>query len=829
MDSQDKKPQQAKSQRRREKVKVTDTKGVVNPFMKNENGHIAVAQKELDKLNVPEPQVAVNIPDNDTRATAQAGTIELATDPDEEEVREAATRRKQEADDLVNTPAVSSEDVSLVAQADQEMAKQGQDADAIDQYRDEVYEGWAKTSPEPMSQTNEEEKAVPGTAVAAFEMNDGKREPITLEGEFQRVPEAEPTIEERIAKLRGEVEAMRAEYVREDYDNTNAWARMKGFFGKYLEKDPQSDEEKEGRRIRQSETVFYQAQYQNKLIDLQNLELERLKQSDVSGKELKENMGNLLKKIKFGEVTELVDARTTYRAENRNWPTKVFDMFGAFGRSYNQLSFKEKMLVVGLFTGGAIGATLSGGAAGAVTAMFLMGGRKFMSGAATFAGSEAALESVGEGRRAKKADQAVAKEMEGLTTEERLEPSLETDKGAIEARNGQIIDFDKASAGLKEDIFALDDRLQNEKWKKVLRKSTAVGLGVAVGSGWLSQVVMEKMGGRELAQSVMTHLGIGGQAAEAVASKGIGEPLGKVVEGAVEQKGSAFSLEDYHLTSADGKRGLWGIIDTKLPEDLHGADRVKAIQALENAIQDKLHGMSPEQLKDLGFPKGDIERIYAGDTIKFGQILSQDDVNRVLSGEHISGNGIARATAEQAASVTPEAAAPTPDPIEQMYQKDQQLELQQQAEAEAARTAELAKDMDLINSDARTYLAEHPEMIGKFNSQLGNIRMGIFQTGEIEGMTGIEYQYTLNGKALGGAEVGQVLRDYGKLNGNPFSSYDRSLNPLHYSQMKALEAFTKAAEKVLGPLSYVKVGESVDEYTRRMMTIALRTGKDIRF
>lgn len=771
-----------------------DKANAVNPFLGSENRHIAKAQQELDAFNVSEPQVA---------------DVASAAEP---------------------TPRVQTEEESK-AYAD---------------YQDEVYRDWGKTEPLNKPETDGPENvSVPATAdqhatktedIPELKAEEFMSEKVQAEMEkpfetpadrLEVVEEGlglkpemkteESPLEERIAKLRGEVEAMRAEYVKEDHENTNAWARVQKFFGKTLK----GLDEREWQEKGHAEVNYYQAKYMNKLMDLQNLELEQLKQGNLSGMELKEGMGNLLKEVKLGETIKLVDARTQYQAEHRNWPTKALDSFGALGRWYNRLSGAEKIAITAVLLTGAATTAAFGGVAGGALALGINKVRNMMAGSALFVTSETGLEKVAAARRESKADREVAEAMEELTTKERQEPTLETDQKAVEERNGKIIDFDKASAMLKGNIFDLDERLSHEKaWKKV-RKGAALGLGVAVGSGWLGQIITEKMGiGTVGSSAEATPSAEAGMASPEIAATEVAA-VAPAAEGAasVTPEKISFSLEDYHLTSADGKRGLWGIIDAKLPEDLHGADRVKAIQSLENAIQNKLHDMSPEQLKGLGFPDGDIGKIYAGDTIKFGQILNAQDIDKALSGEYIPGKNVAEAVAGQ---VGTEAAVPAEGTVSGVVSEPAVRDV-------SVEDAVRVQEENLINSNPKAYLAENPEMIGQFNRGLGNIRMGIFQTSEIEGMTGLEYQYTENAKALGGAEVGRVLGDYGKLNGNPFTNYDRSLNPLHYSQMKGLDLFTKAAEKALGPLSYAKAGETVDEYTRRIMTIALRTGKEIRF
>jgi hypothetical protein len=201
------------------------------------------------------------------------------------------------------------------------------------------------------------------------------------------------SLDEKIAQLKSETEDMRARYVKEDYDNTNAWAKVRSFF-RLKDKEQNPD------------TLYWQAQYDNKLIDLQDLELEKIKQSGLRGKELKEAMAGMLRYFKYDEAVSVIDARTRYRAENRGWGERIVDAFGALGRNYNRLSFKEKMALTVLLTGGAMGAAASGGFAAGALATFFFASKRTMGGAAMFAGVEMLLEKMGDKRRAAQADKA---------------------------------------------------------------------------------------------------------------------------------------------------------------------------------------------------------------------------------------------------------------------------------------------------------------------------------------------------------------------------------------------------------------------------------------
>ncbi|MDP2838003.1 MAG: hypothetical protein Q8O53_01875, partial [Candidatus Moranbacteria bacterium] len=109
------------------------------------------------------------------------------------------------------------------------------------------------------------------------------------------------------------------------------------------------------------------------------------------------------------------------------------------------------------------------------------------------------------------------------------------------------------------------------------------------------------------------------------------------------------------------------------------------------------------------------------------------------------------------------------------------------------------------------------------------LRQGVFMmTGE-RGIP-VEYDYTLNGGKLGGTTMSQILRDGEGFKRAPIGySYDRNLNPLHYDQMMALTKLVATVQdpKIFGALGQVRAGEDVNDYTKRMATLALRMGKNI--
>jgi hypothetical protein len=113
--------------------------------------------------------------------------------------------------------------------------------------------------------------------------------------------------------------------------------------------------------------------------------------------------------------------------------------------------------------------------------------RRWAAGAGTAVGTEAFLEKWGENRHTKKTEKEIEQQMSGL------EGTL-TDKA-----------FSNLEKMLEQDVLSLDSKLQHEKRAKTYRKLAATTLGVAVGFGWLAQIIMDKLGGREALEWAKEH------------------------------------------------------------------------------------------------------------------------------------------------------------------------------------------------------------------------------------------------------------------------------------------------------------------------------------
>ncbi|MDP3957590.1 MAG: hypothetical protein Q8Q10_03765 [bacterium] len=290
-------------------------------------------------------------------------------------------------------------------------------------------------------------------------------------------PPEKETLYSKIARLTQEVNELRAKWVEEDVKKTTAWKKFKSLFG----------------INRSEEKGEYQVLYEEKVRELQAAEIEMMS-GDMAGagtqlseKDMKEGREKLLRYYKVGEAVNLINERTQYKAQNQNFSERIVDFLGALGRDYNSIPRSRKWLYMGIFLGfsaASLGAAtmVTGGAAGILASAVTM--RRIAGGLGTAIGTEAGLEQFGDWRRKRKAEKEI-----------------------IEQLGGSEVDDKNFTQMLQSEILSLDAKLQNEKRAKTWRKLGAVGIGTIVGSGWLSQIAMEKLGGNEAVGWIKEHLG----------------------------------------------------------------------------------------------------------------------------------------------------------------------------------------------------------------------------------------------------------------------------------------------------------------------------------
>jgi len=290
------------------------------------------------------------------------------------------------------------------------------------------------------------------------------------------------------------------------------------------------------------------------------------------------------------------------------------------------------------------------------------------------------------------------------------------------------------------------------------------------------------------------------------------------------------------VTLDDRERGLWGILEQHLPEDmLPQTEKNRIIQSLENIIQQKLDHMSAAELKEVGFPKGSVGQIYAGTEIDLGKLLTPDEIQAVMEGKNVTLSSVEAPSHVGGQHLAPRPVPETAPPATPQEAVSSQAMAPQPSSVKPAPVLDTHRSETLvqknISADPLAYLREHPEALGRYNSTLGRLRMGIFMMNPGEGGVPMEYDYTLNGEKLGSTQISQVLKDLKGFDRGFLQNldYDRVKNPLHYDQMRELGKFIEASGKAFGPkLASAEAGESIDHYTRRMAMVALQTGKEIK-
>lgn len=367
------------------------------------------------------------------------------------------------------------------------------------------------------------------------------------EEKLKEKPKGE-TLLDKIHRLNEEVAEARVKYVQEDYENTKTWKKLFSMFR--IKEDVEKGE--------------WRAEYEVKTLELQKAELEMVEAGEKDKqRDTRKEMSGLLHYYKLDERMDLINERTQYRAKNLTFWGRIGDTFGALGRGYNRIPTKYKLALSGVLIGASVA---TGGVLGA-TAYAVMMTRKAAASAGLAVGAEAGLEKLGERRRAKQTGEEIEQQMLGL------------DGTTNEAFSG-------LEEILKKDILSLDSKLQHEKRAKTYRKLAATTLGVAVGSGWLSQIIMDKLGGREAWEWAKEHF-IGAE----LASEDLTLPERPKVSSALPEAADVktdlikdFVNQDIVVEKGDS---VWKISE-RLADNLglDGAERTHFIDALKDKFGD---------------------------------------------------------------------------------------------------------------------------------------------------------------------------------------------------------------------------------------------------
>jgi hypothetical protein len=290
---------------------------------------------------------------------------------------------------------------------------------------------------------------------------------------------------------------------------------------------------------------------------------------------------------------------------------------------------------------------------------------------------------------------------------------------------------------------------------------------------------------------------------------------------------------------------VWGILKQQFASDqafneLDPKQQQVAIDYLENKLQ-VLEQANPEKLRLAGISSLDVDQIQAGEKIDLAKLVGANDWQEAVA----TAKGAAKAVASQAmpgqpsgvgAAIAEGSAPSTPEEYAKWLKTHPEMRAvleQTEPRGEGMTTNETALAPASVETvaqtpaldDYRTWLKTNPDMLGKLSSKGGDYLMGIFRTDGVEG--NVQYDFTFHGNVFGRVEVAAVLDDYQKLRGNPFTNYDRAMNPLHFSQMDNVAQFSRLSGEAFGDIGKVRPGENIFEYTRRVAALSVRTGKRV--
>jgi hypothetical protein len=260
---------------------------------------------------------------------------------------------------------------------------------------------------------------------------------------------------ERIATAEQALENARSIYAEKEYVNTSTWRSivsvLPGMRGR-----ARSDRQEQ-------ELAGFRADYDRAKQELQNLQLENIRQSGSSGDTFKKEMAGLLMKSNFGEGEALYDARLRMKhaKEQETFLGKMKQGFERASKWYQRLDWRVKLAVGVALGAGTFGAALAGAAGATATIVFA---RAALGGVAGFGTFDAASERVYAGRRKGASEEDRDLSVELITQSEKREDQLEQLKGFLER------DITQSDAKLL-------DRKRKEGWRKV--GAVLTGLGMA--------------------------------------------------------------------------------------------------------------------------------------------------------------------------------------------------------------------------------------------------------------------------------------------------------------------------------------------------------------
>lgn len=559
-------------------------------------------------------------------------------------------------------------------------------------------------------------------------------------------------IDREIIKLREEVASERAAFIAVEESQRSAWKNLTRIFRGLSHKD--SDD---------AEVMKYRAFYDEKVLALQNAELEKLKRSGKTVKELRPEMAALIREFEFDEAERVYAARQEMRLAKTNQPLlekmkalwadakegidgptakgevkawiKLFaGATGAVGSSaiqgiekggaaYNKLmrSKAGKYILAASLVGA--GAGIAAGGLGVAAGAFAL--KRLAAGAGVAVTLEDVSERIARARREKRranVEQDHEVRFDAMESEEDLE---------IKLGNKQEIDFSKLEKYLKEVSAKTRKGEGARRRNELFRKSGAIFAGAVLGSGAAAHFANEYIGGasrahaasaiaRNTAGEAIVTTNMSFEQAAAVSNEmkegslssdmALGQPAAMtpplVGTVAPAEKVTVLSEKAVEFLSAHkvaGRESIWKLA-TKAIEDVPGMDdraSGRFAKLVELRLAEKLEA-NPELARSAGFV-ADADGKFSPQHIQAGAKL---ELGKLLSQDELA-KLIEEAKGESPIS-TPSVAVPD-TPIRETVTPTSSPALSE-AEMAAREEASIAERIPPVSPDERSaILATFPE------------------------------------------------------------------------------------------------------------------------
>lgn len=283
-------------------------------------------------------------------------------------------------------------------------------------------------------------------------------------------------------------------------------------------------------------------------------------------------------------------------------------------------------------------------------------------------------------------------------------------------------------------------------------------------------------------------------------------------------------------------------------------DQQRFASLLRTALNEKLATMSPEAAKAAGFIPGpdgkfSADWIGANKQLDLSKVLSSADMNSIM--EQVAdtatptGGAVAAVVEERATGVYDDgrvanvkdslawkdanyAPGEVANVVAQETVTPAKAVVETAVDAKATLMTEFQsfKKGDILSYIQRLPREEQAEIFRSMRRTVGDL-FSTPETSIYSDSPQAQYLFT-DHPEFAKVSMSRVLEDHQTLSSKAFYMYDRTTNPLHWTQMQEMGKFAEAVRKTLGKdLALPLKQESIDEYVLRVATIARATGKTI--